>query len=146
MNANSRSRGRGAGAVLVTLGLAAYGLLGVGAAEPAAAAPVSLNLTYSCVFPVIGKKQLKVAIKSDVPARLPVGVSMPRVVFDTTTTVPEDTANGLLSVGAETMEGGALAQAVLTVPEYPDGIAIKTGAQFPRTFIPPAGSFDVRAV
>ncbi|GAB3280501.1 hypothetical protein GCM10027589_07480 [Actinocorallia lasiicapitis] len=145
MSVIPRSTGRKATLGVTALGLIAYALYGLDAGSPASAAPISVDLTYSCVFPVIGKKEIKINIKTDIPAKLPVDVAMPRIKVDAVAALTEDTTNGLLSLGAETMRGGAITYATLSVPEFPNGIRLKVGAKMAPTTIPPAGATDVIA-
>lgn len=77
-------------------------------AGSALASPVSLDLQFTCPFPLIGDQPISAEITADIPTSATVGTPFP--VFDVTamTLVNEDSRLGLKLVGSETLEGTAV--------------------------------------
>lgn len=136
-----RSRNRIA-AVLVAA--AVFGPACVGAVPAAAAGPATLGLDYHCTFPLLGPQPVHVELTANVPDRVGVGEVMPGIVVDSVSAVNAESARGLTSLYATTLEGHALADATLTVPEMPDGLPVEVDSALEKTPIPASGGFSVK--
>ncbi|GAA1791994.1 DUF6801 domain-containing protein [Actinomadura chokoriensis] len=138
-------RNRNAIAAALAAALAAAGLAGAAPATAApAAAPAALGLDYHCTFPLLGPQPVHVDLTADVPGRVSVGESMPGIVVDSVSAVNAESARGLTALYATTLEGHALADATLTVPEMPDGLAVAVDSVLEKTPIPATGGFTVK--
>ncbi|MFG2003295.1 DUF6801 domain-containing protein [Spirillospora sp. NPDC048911] len=139
----------------VAVGLA--GALGAGtaAAAPAAAAAPSAaagssaaaaakSLTYTCNYPLIGKRQVKVDIETNVPAKLGVGQSSGKIQVTFTATLGADTTSGLGAVDGATIEGAADAKAAITGPGFPNGLNVNIKNAIQPASIPASGSFQLK--
>ncbi|WP_424186102.1 DUF6801 domain-containing protein [Actinokineospora sp. G85] len=131
-----------AGAAATTAaGLVATGLLlGSGTSN---AQPVSLTLNYSCPFPLIGEKQIKAVINTDLPLEIGVGEPTGAFQIEAITTVPADATQGLSLVGSATIEGTALASATVTTPDLT--LPVNVPITVPKTNVPASGAFDIAA-
>ncbi|MFD0684242.1 DUF6801 domain-containing protein [Actinomadura fibrosa] len=143
MRTNRRTAGTG-GALAVAAALVASSLAGVADAGPAAAAPVRLGLDYHCTFPLLGPRPVHVELSSDVPASVQVGQVMQGFVVDSVSTVDAESTRGLVALYSTTLEGHALAEATLTVPEEPDGLPVEVDSALDKTTLPASGSFTVK--
>ncbi|OLR90319.1 hypothetical protein BJP25_03215 [Actinokineospora bangkokensis] len=122
-------------------GLVATGLLlGSGGAG---AVPVSLTLNYDCPFPLIGNQQIKAVISTDLPTSVAVGEQTGAIVVKAVTTVPETATQGLVLVGAKTVEGTA--QAAARVEASGITLPVDVPITVPKTNVPASGAFDVTA-
>lgn len=128
-------------ALALAAALLASSLAGAG---PAAAGPATLGLDYHCTFPLLGPQPVHVELSADVPDRVAVGEIMPGIVVDSVSTVGAESARGLRALYATTLEGHALADATLTVPEMPDGLPVEVDSALDRTPIPASGGFTVK--
>ncbi|QKW39553.1 hypothetical protein HUT06_40580 [Actinomadura sp. NAK00032] len=136
-----RSRNRIAAALAVAALVAAC----VGAVPAAAAAgPATLGLDYHCTFPLLGPQPVHVDLTATVPDRVEVGEVMPGIVVDSVSAVNAESARGLTALDATTLEGHALADAMLTVPEMPDGLPVEVDSALEKTSIPASGGFSVK--
>ncbi|WP_208025762.1 DUF6801 domain-containing protein [Amycolatopsis acidicola] len=134
----------------VAAGAAAVGSAGVVAASLLAFAgtsdadPVSLTLQYTCSFPLVGNQPIQIVIGSDIPASIPVGQATPEFAITAVSTVPSTVTQGLVLVGAATVEGTASAQSTVTAPEATLPVTVPT--TIPSTPVPAtAQPFDVTA-
>ncbi|MFV2212500.1 DUF6801 domain-containing protein [Actinomadura sp. LOL_016] len=123
--------------------MAASGLAGL-AAGPAAAVPATLELDYHCTFPLIGPQPVHVSLSADVPETVRVGEQMPGIAVESTATVGAASTRALAALGTATLEGGARADANLTVPEMPGGLPVQVDVELERTDVPASGEFAVR--
>ncbi|NKZ08958.1 DUF6801 domain-containing protein [Actinomadura latina] len=128
-------------AAALTAALAATSLL---AARPAAAGPAALGLDYHCTFPLLGPQPVHVDLTTDVPDSVAVGEVMPGIVVDSVSAVNAESARGLTALYATALEGHALADATLTVPEMPDGLPVAVDSALEKTPIPASGGFTVQ--
>ncbi|MGP4029345.1 DUF6801 domain-containing protein [Actinomadura sp. 3N407] len=141
----TKKRKGGAGAALaVAAAMLASSLAGVAGAGPAAAGPVALGLDYHCTFPLLGPQPVHVELTADVPDQVMVGEVMPGIVVDSVSTVNAESARGLTALYAVTLEGNALADATLTVPEMPGGLPVAVDSVLEKTPIPASGAFTVK--
>jgi hypothetical protein len=122
----------------------ASGLAGVAGAGPAVAEPVTLPLNYHCVFPLLGSQPVQVRIGTDVPGSVKVGEVMPGFVVDSVSAVNAASTRGLRAVGSATIEGVAAAEALLTVPEAPEGLEVRVDSDLDRTALPGSGEFAIK--
>ncbi|OLR94006.1 DUF6801 domain-containing protein [Actinokineospora bangkokensis] len=131
-----------AGASAATAGaLVATGLLLGGGTS--SATPVSLTLNYSCPFPLIGNQTIKTVINTDLPTTIAVG--QPTGTFDikAITTVPDTATQGLVLVGAATVEGSAKAAATVAAPGIT--LPVQVPISVPKSPVPASGAFDLTA-
>lgn len=141
--------GRAAAALAAAVAMVAASLagvvgVGVAGAGPAVAGPVTLGLDYHCTFPLLGPQPVHVELGTTVPDRVTVGEMMPGFVVDSVSTVNAESATGLTALYAVTLEGHALADATLTVPEMPDGLPVEVDSVLETTPIPASGGFTVK--
>ncbi|MBO2464828.1 DUF6801 domain-containing protein [Actinomadura violacea] len=141
----SRNRARTAGAALA-VAVAASGLAGaagVAGAGPAAAQQVTLGLDYHCTFPLLGPEPVHVDLTATVPDAVEVGQQMHGFVVDSVSTVNADSTRALGALYSVTLEGDALADATLVVPEEPDGLPVQVDSTLDKTTLPASGEFKV---
>lgn len=120
------------------------GLIGFTSGPPAAAGPVSLSQTYTCVFPIMEEDPLTVVIKADLPATVQVGEQIPAFRITSVSTVSKAAATALRTVGGTTLEGVATADVTVHMPEGPLNIGLDN--TIPKTPLPqPPADFDVTA-
>ena len=74
----------------------------------ALASPVSIDLQFSCPFPLIGDQPISAEISADIPTSATVGTPLPAFAVSAMTLVNEDSRTGLKLVGSETVEGSAV--------------------------------------
>ncbi|OLT16938.1 hypothetical protein BJF79_48615 [Actinomadura sp. CNU-125] len=113
-------------------------------AAPANAAPATLELDYHCTFPLIGPQPVHVSLVADVPETVRVGEVMPGIAVESTATVGAESTRALAALGTVTLEGGAAADATLTVPEMPGGLPVRVDVALDKTDVPASGEFAVR--
>lgn len=82
----------------------------------ALAEPVSLELEFTCPFPLIGDQPIRAEISADIPAQQTVGDPTPEFTIQALTVVNEDSRTGLKLVGSETIEGTAINQTTVVTP------------------------------
>lgn len=139
-----KRRMRSIGTLMAVLAGAVLGVAGpAGIPPPAAAAPVSLNLRYTCDLPMVGAQPMTVRIESDLPAKIGVGQQTPKIVIDTVSEVNDATTQGLNLVEAVTIEGTALAESTVAVPGIT--LPLKVPFTLAETAVPASGAFEVPA-
>ncbi|WP_409061863.1 DUF6801 domain-containing protein [Streptomyces sp. SYP-A7185] len=120
------------------------GLIGFTSGRPAAADPVSLTQTYTCVFPLMEEDPLTVVVMADLPAKVRVGEQIPAFRVTSVSTVSKAAATALRTVGGTTLEGTATADVTVHLPEGPLDIGLEN--TIPTTPLPqPAAAFEVTA-
>jgi hypothetical protein len=139
-----RARRRLGAAIAVVAGLAAsIGVIAVGGGS-VDAAPVSLTLDYSCVFPLIGAQPVAVVIHSDMPSQVAAGTPTGAFQIDAVSTVSDTARVGLRTVGATTLDGTVKAAAHMSAPGVDLPLTVDMG--IPTAPVPAAsGSFTVDA-
>ena len=85
-------------------------------ATSASAEPDTLDLQYTCVFPIIEEQPMSVSIQAVIPSSVPVGVLTDAFKIDAVATVGESSWNGLAFVGSRALKGQVKARASLTGP------------------------------
>ncbi|MFC4910213.1 DUF6801 domain-containing protein [Actinomadura gamaensis] len=111
---------------------------------PKLAAPDGVTLGFTCDYPLIGKQDLDVTIKLNVPRVVVAGSNFSdHTRFDTVATVSPKTTTGLRAQDAATIEGTALAKATVVLPTQQ--VHIKSSASMVKTKVPPGGGFRVQA-
>ncbi|HVK23214.1 MAG TPA: DUF6801 domain-containing protein, partial [Actinokineospora sp.] len=128
-----------AGATLV--GVATTTLL-VTASGGATAATLDLN--YSCTFPLIDLQPVKVHINADIPDTITAGVPTGKFTIEALSTLNEDTTTGLKLVKVATIEGTAISSAHITAPGFDTDLDVPVVVE--KTAVPASGGFTVRAV
>ncbi|MCP2339131.1 DUF6801 domain-containing protein [Actinomadura rupiterrae] len=147
---SSKSRALRKGAAIgasagVVVGLA--GALGAGTASAAPASPALASthtFNYTCTYPLIGKRPLKVAINTNIPEKLGVSQNTGKIQFTWTATLGDETTSGLNAVDGATIEGSAEAKAQVVGPGYPNGVSVSTKNALEPTQIPSSGSFQIK--
>ncbi len=108
------------------------------------AEPVSLELEFTCPFPLIGDQPIRAQISADVPTQATVGDPTPEFTVDALTTVNEDSRLGLKLVGSETIEGTATNETTVVTPNRE--IDLTVPLTIPQSPIPSeTGEFTVPA-
>lgn len=129
---------------LTGLALATAGATLAGAAAPAAAVPVSLELDYQCSFPLLKPQPVKLKITTDIPSQVDVGKFTGAFDVSAVATVSAESTKGLRALETETIEGSAVA---LTDVIQPNGQTLV--ARIPTTVtkrsLPASGGFDTNA-
>ncbi|WP_150187802.1 DUF6801 domain-containing protein [Streptomyces venezuelae] len=119
-------------------------LTGLTSGPPAAAAPVALKQTYTCVFPLMEEDPLTVEITADLPAKVKVGERIPAFRGVSVSKVSKAAATALRTVGGATLEGTATADITVRTPEGPLDIGLDN--TIPKTPLPdPPADFEVTA-
>lgn len=137
-------RPRRALALAASTALGAGLLAGAGATAPANAAPATITLNYTCVYPLINQQDLTVAIEVALPDQAEVGV--PTAPFDikAISTISANTTSGLSLIGAKTLEGKAVSHVSVQAPQVnlPD---VQVPVTVAKTPVPSSGAFDIPA-
>lgn len=108
------------------------------------AEPVSLELEFTCPFPLIGDQPIRAQISADVPTQATVGEPTPEFTVDALTTVNEDSRLGLKLVGSATIEGTATNETTVVTPNRE--IDLTVPLTIPQSPIPDeTGEFTVPA-
>lgn len=108
------------------------------------AEPVSLELEFTCPFPLIGDQPIRAQISADVPTQATVGDPTPEFTVDALTTVNEDSRLGLKLVGSATIEGTATNETTVVTPNRE--IDLTVPLTIPQSPIPDeTGEFTVPA-
>ncbi|WP_317495985.1 DUF6801 domain-containing protein, partial [Haloechinothrix sp. LS1_15] len=105
--------------------------------------PVSLELDYECPFPLIGTHVVEVEINAEIPLEIEVGEPSPEFAIDTISTAPPDATAGMRLVGAETIEGSAVAHSAIDAPEAV--LDLMVPADIPQQPIPEEGPSTIEA-
>jgi hypothetical protein len=127
----------------VVAAAAVAGVVGLVGAGTASAATASLDVKYSCTFPVIGNQTLDVKVQAQLPDKFVVNQPSAPIPFAADAAVPASAASGLGLIGAKTLTGSAIAGA--TVQDGNLKLGLNLPASFPNTAIPSSGTFVVHA-
>ncbi|GAB4002353.1 DUF6801 domain-containing protein [Nocardioides ultimimeridianus] len=122
------------------------GLAVTATAAPAHAVdPATLDLDYTCTFPLINQQPLHVHIAVGLPATVDAGVPTPPFDVNAIATVSANTTSGLALVGGKTIEGSAISHVNLQAPSVnlPD---LQVPVTIAKTDVPASGTFNVAAV
>jgi hypothetical protein len=125
------------------LAIGAAGVAGVGAASAATGvqAAATKSLTYNCNYPLIGSRQVKIDIDTNVPSKLGVGQYTNDIQIKFKATLGADTTDGLKAIGGSTIVGGAAAKAAVQGPGQ--NITVNVNNAFGETKIPDSGAFTL---
>lgn len=109
-----------------------------------AAEPVSLELDYSCVFPILEEQPLAVRLRADIPNQVQVGQTTEPFQIEATASVSETSWNGLNFVGGSRVSGDVVAEAGIRGPALDLDLSIPL--QITETDLPEVRtSFEVAA-
>lgn len=133
------SRARLAGVVAATTALTLVG------AGPASAAPVSLELNYTCNFPLIKPQPVKLRISTDIPSQIDIGKFTGSFRVDAVANVSAGATRGLRGLEAVSVEGSAVAIVDVLNPTGQTLVA-KVSTTVAKTDLPISGGFDTTAV
>lgn len=127
------------GLVLGTVTGAALALVGAVGDGTASAAT---SLSYTCTYPLIGKRGISVDITTSIPAKI--GVNQPTGMIQTAwkATLGEDTTEALKAVDAATIQAQAVAKATVNSPDS-SNLSVTIANAMKKTVIPDSGSFTV---
>ncbi|MEU5884820.1 DUF6801 domain-containing protein [Spirillospora sp. NPDC047279] len=121
------------------------GAMGAGTASAApSAAAAAKSLTYTCNYPLIGKRQVKVDIETNVASKIGVNQSSGKIQVNFTATLGADTTDGLNAVDGATIEGAADAKANIVGPGYPNGLNVNIKNAIQPASIPASGPFQLK--
>ena len=120
------------------LGLALLGTVGTGVAS---ADVVTKSVNYTCAYPLIGARDLKVNLTAaGIPQQVTVDTATPTIRIDTSDVISADTVEGLHAIGASTLEGTARAAVTINAPESPGGINATVDQTLQKVTIPASGT------
>ncbi|GGS12679.1 fibronectin type III domain-containing protein [Actinokineospora fastidiosa] len=105
--------------------------LGVGNTPP-------LRQTYTCPFPLIGNQNVTVDISADLPTEIAAGTFTPAINISAVSNAGATATQGLRLVGAETVEGKAVATSLVKSPQ--GHLAVAVGTDVPKQTIPAVGN------
>ncbi|WP_436497852.1 DUF6801 domain-containing protein [Actinokineospora sp. HUAS TT18] len=108
------------------------------------ATAATLDLNYSCTFPLIDVQPVKVHINADIPDTIQVGVPTGKFNIEALSTLNEDTTTGLKLVKVATIEGSAISHAHISAPGFDTDLEVPVTVE--KTAVPASGGFTVRAV
>lgn len=137
---SSRARLARRGVVAAGLVAALGGSLG---SATASAVPVSLTLNYTCNFPLLKPEPLALKISSDIPDRLAIGTTSKPFAIQASAAVSSGAAFGLRAVDTASIEGTAVAAAVVTLPDSQLPVDVDTTIE--KTTLPATGGFTTNA-
>ncbi|MCC8250232.1 fibronectin type III domain-containing protein [Saccharothrix luteola] len=109
---------------------------GVGGTPP-------LRQVYTCPFPLIGNQNVTVDIDTDLPAEIGVGEFTPEIDITAVSNAGPTATQGLRLVGAETIQGTAVATSLVRSPGSHLAVAVPTAV--PNQPIPPSGDLIINA-
>ncbi|MCE6996603.1 fibronectin type III domain-containing protein [Saccharothrix sp. S26] len=102
-----------------------------------------LRQTYTCPFPLIGNQNVTVDIDTALPARIGVGEFTPQIGIRAVSNAGPTATQGLRLVGAETIQGTAVATSLVTSPGGHQAVAVPTTV--PNQPIPASGDLVINA-
>lgn len=111
----------------------------------ASAAPVSLELDYTCNFPLLKPQPLKLTISTDIPSQVNVGQFTGSFKVDAVANVSAGSTRGLRGLEAVSVEGTALAFTDVLLPGGQTLVA-RIPTTVAKTDLPVSGAFDTAAV
>ncbi len=126
--------------VLLPTALVALG----GPVASASAAPVSLDLKYTCTFPLLKPQPLVLRISSDIPSEVAIGKSTGAFKITATADVSAGSVFGLRAVEAATLEGAATAATDVVLPTG-NILPTKIPTTIVKADIPASGGFTTGA-
>jgi hypothetical protein len=139
MHSRTLSRAR-----VIPLAALAAASMTIGAAAPASAAPVSLDLNYTCTFPLLKPQPLKLRINTDVPSQVLIGERTGAIAVTATASVNAESVKGLRALESVTLEGSAVA---LTDVVNPNGqtLVARVPTTVAKATLPESGGFEAAA-
>ncbi|MER5268202.1 DUF6801 domain-containing protein [Actinosynnema sp. NPDC002837] len=102
-----------------------------------------LRQVYTCPFPLIGNQNVTVDIDTDLPAEIGVGEFTPQLDITAVSNAGPTATQGLRLVGAETIQGTAVATSLVRTPG--GHLAVAVPAAVPNQPIPPSGDLVIDA-
>lgn len=130
------------GLVLGTVTGVAFGLVSVIGVGTASASP-AVTLDYTCKYPLIGSRSVKLKIETNLPAKIGVGQNPGKIQVKWTALLGADTTSGLNAVDGATIEGAATAKATVTSPDFPTGLNVNVRNAWQPRAIPADGAFEL---
>ncbi|PSL53629.1 chitodextrinase [Saccharothrix carnea] len=102
-----------------------------------------LRQVYNCPFPLIGNQNVTVDIDTDLPAEIGVGAFTPQIDITAVSNAGPTATQGLRLVGAETIQGTAVATSLVRSPGNHQAVAVPTAV--PNQPIPVSGDLVINA-
>ncbi|KOX24796.1 fibronectin [Saccharothrix sp. NRRL B-16348] len=102
-----------------------------------------LRQVYNCPFPLIGNQNVTVDIDTSLPAEIGVGEFTPRIDITAVSNAGPTATQGLRLVGAETIQGTAVATSLVRSPGSHLAVAVPTNV--PNQPIPASGDLIINA-
>ncbi|MFJ6673064.1 fibronectin type III domain-containing protein [Actinosynnema sp. NPDC091369] len=102
-----------------------------------------LRQVYTCPFPLIGNQNVTVDIDADLPAEIGVGEFTPQIGISAVSNAGPTATQGLRLVGAETIQGTAVATSLVRSPGNHQAVAVPTTV--PTQPIPVSGDLVINA-
>ncbi|MFE9747424.1 fibronectin type III domain-containing protein [Saccharothrix saharensis] len=102
-----------------------------------------LRQVYTCPFPLIGNQNVTVDIDTDLPAEIGVGEFTPQIGISAVSNAGPTATQGLRLVGAETIQGTAVATSLVRSPGGHQAVAVPTTV--PNQPIPVSGDLVINA-
>lgn len=123
---------------------AAAALVAASSAAPASAAPVTLDLNYTCNFPLLKPQPLKLRISSDIPDQVNVNTRTGAIAVSATADVSAGSVKGLRALESVTIEGSAVA---ITDVVNPNGqtLVARVPTTIDKATLPETGGFTTTA-
>lgn len=113
-------------------------------AADSSAVSSSVQLSYTCDFPIIGGRPMTATVEWDTPASVPVNTSTPNLPISVTGVVPQDVTLDLLLIGAASLDGSVDANITVQAPPnaaVPESVPLAIS----RTRVPGSGPLTVPA-
>ncbi|TQM79707.1 chitodextrinase [Saccharothrix saharensis] len=102
-----------------------------------------LRQVYTCPFPLIGNQNVTVDIDTDLPVEIGVGEFTPQIDISAVSNAGPTATQGLRLVGAETIQGTAVATSLVRSPGNHQAVAVPTTV--PNQPIPVSGDLVINA-
>ncbi|ONI71316.1 hypothetical protein ALI144C_50960 [Actinosynnema sp. ALI-1.44] len=112
----------------------------VTASSPALAVQAQLTQSYTCPFPLIGNQNVTVQITADQPSTLATGQFTPPINVKAVANAGATATQGLRLVGAESIQGSALATSTVTAPADQGALTVRVPTTVPKQPIPAIGN------
>ncbi|GAB2976906.1 fibronectin type III domain-containing protein [Saccharothrix stipae] len=102
-----------------------------------------LRQVYTCPFPLIGNQNVTVDINANLPTEVGVGAFTPQIDITAVSNAGPTATQGLRLVGAETIQGTAVATSLVRSPGGHQAVAVPTNV--PNQPIPVSGDLVINA-
>ncbi|MEO3788554.1 DUF6801 domain-containing protein, partial [Actinocorallia sp. B10E7] len=138
---NEKRRGPATGLAAAAVGCLAFGMVGVLGSAPASAA--TLDLRFSCTFPIVGVQDVKTSLTIPIPEVIEVGQATGELPIEAVSTINASTVRGMNLVGGKTIEGAGTSTANITAPRT--DLDPRIPVELEKTNVPASGEMRIRA-